>query len=180
MAKRIALLAFLFVLGWSSGGSATSLISFTAFDRDGDAEIYAMGADGSNPINLTNNTAHDEHSAWSPDGSQIAFRSDRDGNREIYVMDSDGSNPTRITTNSARDQEPAWSPDGLRIAFSSNRDGAYEIYVMNSDGTNPERLTNHSAQDGAPPGPRTEVRSRFYPGGMETKTSTRSARTAPT
>ena len=123
MVKRIVLLVLVFVLGWSPVVSATSLISFTAFNRHGNAEIYVMNPDGSNETNLTNNTDHDEYSAWSPDGTEIAFRSDRDGNREIYVMNSDGSNVRRLTNNAARDQDPSWSPDGLRIAFASNRDG---------------------------------------------------------
>ena len=38
----------------------------------------------------------DMFSAWSPDGTKIAFTSDRDGNFEIYVMNADGTNPTRL------------------------------------------------------------------------------------
>ncbi len=34
--------------------------------RDGNFEIYVMGADGSNPSNLTNNAAWDGDPAWSP------------------------------------------------------------------------------------------------------------------
>ena len=71
-------------------------------NRDGDSEIYAMNADGTGAVNLSNNPGSDNTPAWSPDGSQIAFRSDRDGNLEIYVMDADGSNVRRLTN------EPAW------------------------------------------------------------------------
>jgi Tol biopolymer transport system component len=45
-----------------------------------------MNADGSDQIRLTNNSANDYTSAWSPDGTEIAFSSDRDGDFEIYVM----------------------------------------------------------------------------------------------
>ncbi len=82
----------------------------------------------------------DVFSAWSPDGTKIAFTSDRDGNFEIYVMNADGRNPTRLTSDPATDNFPAWSPDGTKIAFDSRRDGNFEIYVMNADGTNPTRL----------------------------------------
>lgn len=37
-----------------------------ASDRDGDNEIYVMDADGSNPVNLTNDRASDGGPAWSP------------------------------------------------------------------------------------------------------------------
>ena len=52
-----------------------------------------MHADGSNPVNLSNNRAIDAAPAWSPDGTRIAFESDRDGNLEMYVCMRMG--PTR-------------------------------------------------------------------------------------
>jgi hypothetical protein len=116
-------------------------------NRDGNLEIYVMDADGSNPVNLSNNPANDERPAWSLDGTRIAFQSYRDGNWEIYVMDADGSDPVRLTENPAEDFFPAWSPDGTRIAFMSDRDGNLEIYVMDADGSNPVRLTNNLARD---------------------------------
>jgi Tol biopolymer transport system component len=79
-------------------------------DRDGNAEIYVMTADGSSPRNLTIHGSDDVSPTWSPDGSQIAFVSDRDGNWEIYVMDADGSNPRNLTHNSADDWGPVWRP----------------------------------------------------------------------
>jgi Tol biopolymer transport system component len=69
-----------------------------------------MDADGSNPVNLTDNPADDYFPAWSPDGTRIAFVSYRDGNPEIYVMNADGSNPARLTDNPASDYSPSWSP----------------------------------------------------------------------
>lgn len=65
--------------------------------RDGNFEIYSMNADGTNPINLSNNKAVDFWSSWSPDGKQILFYTNRDGNNEIYRMDADGKNPINIS-----------------------------------------------------------------------------------
>ena len=50
-------------------------------NRDGNQEIYVMDADGSNPTRLTNDAKRDEDPDWSPDGTQIAFRSFRDSTR---------------------------------------------------------------------------------------------------
>jgi Tol biopolymer transport system component len=120
-----------------------ALFDRIAFDRQG--EIYIMGTDGSDPVNLTNHGAPDWYPAWSPDGTRIAFLSDRGPSVDIYVMGTDGSNPVNLTDNAAWDADPAWSPDGTRIAFTSNRDGEPDIYVMGADGSNPVNLTNNPA-----------------------------------
>jgi Tol biopolymer transport system component len=124
-------------------------IAFTS-DRDENREIYVVRTDGSGLSNLTNNSADDLWSAWSPGGSKIAFTSNRDGNREIYVMNADGSGQMRLTSEPEIDYIAAWSPDGSKIAFVSHRDGNGEIYVMNADGSGQTRLTDHVAHDSLP------------------------------
>lgn len=69
-----------------------------------------MNADGSDPINLTNNPATDDNPVWSPDSGKIAFISNRDGNSEIYMMNADGTSPINLTNNDAEDYSPVWSP----------------------------------------------------------------------
>lgn len=132
--------------------SATNrIIGKIAFvsDRDGNAEIYSMDADGGAQLRLTEDASEDHSPAWSPDGQRLAFVSTRDGNAEIYVMNADGSGQTRLTNNTAGDVAPAWSLDGSQIGFTTNRDGNDEIYLMNADGSNQTNLTNHLADDAA-------------------------------
>ena len=132
------------------GVTVNSKIAFES-DRNGNAEIYVMNADGSGLTNLTNRAASDFEPSFGPDGSKIAFDSDRDGNGEIYVMNADGTGVTRLTNNVATDFDPAFSPDGLKIAFQSLRDaGNSEIYIVNVDGTGVTNLTNNAAFDSDP------------------------------
>jgi dipeptidyl aminopeptidase/acylaminoacyl peptidase len=81
-----------------------------------------MDADGSNPVNLTQNAADDINPAWSPDGTKIAFGSGRGGDWEVYVMGTDGSNPDPRTDDPADDYAPAWSPvrEGRRWLVGAN------------------------------------------------------------
>jgi Tol biopolymer transport system component len=127
-------------------GGGTGQIAFNS-RRDGRIDIYLMGTDGSNPVNLTNNPPSDYLPAWSPDGQFIVFDSNGDGNREIYVMEADGSNPVNLTNNPADDFDPVWSPDGQFIAYASDRDGNNEIYVMEANGDMPINLSNNPAAD---------------------------------
>jgi Tol biopolymer transport system component len=117
-----------------------SKIAFSSM-RDGNWELYVMDPDGSNPKNISLNTAKDLPVVWSPDGRKIAFQSNRTGAGDIYVMNSDGSGLTRLTTSTYADQAPTWSPDSQRIAFISKRDGNFDVFVMNADGTNQVNIT---------------------------------------
>lgn len=103
--------------------------------ESGGSDIYTMEADGTGVERLTNNTATDDHPAWSPDGTKIAFTSDRSGNFEIWVMDADGSGPTKLTTNAGQfDWHPTWSPDGTQIAFTREGEGEQAIYKKSVSG----------------------------------------------
>ena len=130
-------------------GGGWSEIAFVS-ERDGNREIYVMGADGTNVRRLTNNRANDRDPAWSPDGMRLAFYSDREGDTDIYVMGADGSGPRNLTNHPANEYHPTWSPDGMRLAFASDRDGSTEIYAMNNDGSNVQRLTGPGAHSGSP------------------------------
>jgi Tol biopolymer transport system component len=131
----------------SSGVPSGSKIAF-ASDRDGDGnnEIYAMNADGTNLTRLADAPENDANPSWSADGTQIAFQSQRRIGvnpallSDIYVMNADGTNLRKITNKvQAKDYSPAWSPDGTNIFFSDG--DRSNIYVMDANGTSRTRLT---------------------------------------
>ena len=112
-------------------------------DRDGNREIYVMGPDGSDPINLSNNPTDDRNPVWSPDGSRIVFVSDRDGGPFLYMMNADGSDVRQLTTENGSDW-PDWSQDGRKITYTANDD----IYNINADGSQESiNLTNSPEKD---------------------------------
>ena len=136
---------------WSPDGRKLAFVS----QRDGNAEIYVMNADGSAQENLTRQPANDSHPSWSRDGGKLVFVSRRDGNSEIYVMNADGSGLRNVTRTPWDDLDPAWSPDGRAIAFVQKKcvasrpcAAAYEtdLYVVNADGSGLRRLTTRRAR----------------------------------
>lgn len=108
---------------------------------EADLQIFVMNDDGSNPIQLTDNSESCYNPNWSPDRQKIAFNSHRDGETQIYVMNADGGNQTKITSKVNGSSAPAWSPDGQKIAFTPNR-GTSQIFVVNPDGSNLLQLTD--------------------------------------
>lgn len=108
-------------------------------NRDGNAEIYLVDADGSELERLTTNDDNDTAPAWSPDGSQIAFASNRDGAEGIYTMAADGSGVRRRTLG-AHAGAPAWSPDGSTLAFELLHDGRHQVAIVGRAGGNSDTV----------------------------------------
>lgn len=142
---------------WSPDGSR---IVFARYDGS-DYEIMVMNADGTNVIQLTDNTIHDYEPAWSPDGQKIAYASGSSlsgpyNDWEIMVMNSDGSEKTQLTNNTFRDVEPDWSPDGTKIAFEGDWElepygpGDAEVFTMNADGSGMTQITYNTISDFEP------------------------------
>ncbi len=69
-----------------------------------------MLAEGTDVRQLTVNNWFDVTTAWSPDGTRIAFESDRNGELEIYTMRPGGTDVRQLTVNDAAEWTPAWSP----------------------------------------------------------------------
>lgn len=108
-------------------------------------KIPLEGGKGGVSVRVTESTARDKFSHFSPDGSRIAFQSGRSGVEEIWVCDADGSNAVQLTSfGRGMSGSPRWSPDGKTIAFDSNVAGTIDIYVIRAEGGQPIRVTTRS------------------------------------
>lgn len=118
---------------WSPDGRQIAFFS----DRDGNLEIYVVGADGSGLRRLTDHPADDRNPAWSPDGDFLVFDTRRWGPPTLWVMSADGGERRRVTRTLGRwEAIPAWSPDGDWFAYSTRRiGGSWRVAAVRTDGT---------------------------------------------
>ncbi|RPI54800.1 MAG: DUF11 domain-containing protein [Chloroflexi bacterium] len=124
-----------------------------AFERQtpGNFEVYAVDADGTDLVNISDMGSGDVTPQFSPDGNKIAWVHFLDGSGEIMVANANGSNQLNVTNHAKDDRGPTWSPDGTKIAFYSLRqEERWEVYSMNADGSNVERLTDRFCQSHDP------------------------------
>jgi TolB protein len=138
-------------LGTQASGE-NGRIAFTR-NPSNDPDIWSMRPNGSDPVNLTaNSAAIDAEPSWRPDGRKLAFISNRmtatnpQGDVEIFVMNPDGTGVRQLTANTLDDEFPSWSPDGRELVFQRDLDPMegevdYDLFTMKANGTHQRNLT---------------------------------------
>jgi Tol biopolymer transport system component/DNA-binding winged helix-turn-helix (wHTH) protein len=149
-------------LTWDSGLTTDSVISpdgklvAYASDRSGEGnlDVWVKQVAGGEPIRLTRNAADDRFPDFSPDGSQIVFRSERQGGG-IYLISTLGGEERLLAP---LGRNPRFSPDGNWIAYWTGRNsvgllGAQagdNLFVTASAGGEPRRILEGFASAGSP------------------------------
>ncbi len=127
---------------FSPDGSRIAFVS----QRDGNAEIYVMNADGTGATRLTNDPQPDGRPGFTPDGQAVVFHSARTaGKQQIWVVNVDGTGLTQLTRDSVN-SAPSVSPDGQTIAYVSQRNKDADIWLMARDGSNQRQFTRSPQQ----------------------------------
>jgi TolB protein len=135
---------------WSPDGTRIAVERFDIpAGRDG---IYALNANGSHPVQVTQSDARGENiePQWSPDGTKLVFAiaSDTRGHA-LFTVNLDGSGERRITPWSLDALHADWSPDGRLIVFQApDRDDAppgtsANVFTIRPDGSHLAAVTDY-------------------------------------
>ena len=139
MTYRAALrpLAALCVLTGPVFGADVDLPRYPSISPDGREVVFSWRGDlwiapvtGGDARRLTVHPGIDSRSAWSPDGSEIAFESDRDGYRNIWAIRPDGSGIRQVVKTDGYAllsdyASGADGPDAPSITFDSRHEGDF-------------------------------------------------------
>jgi Tol biopolymer transport system component len=123
---------------WSPDGTRLAFSSTLALDGSPTSapisafNIWVVGADGNNLVDVTATTAAGAHSlgpVWSPDNLRLAFYSLRaiDGSdakqntNNVWTANPGGGGLVTVTNyTTASAASPDWSPDGTQLVYASN------------------------------------------------------------
>ena len=124
---------------WSPDGTQ---IAFCAAPRRGQAKIFVLQADGTNPVKLSRGAHSDCSPDWSPTGD-IAFINFEGRNDSLLTMNADGSN-REVLVRTGASLHPSWSADGDSIAVERRLldEQRNDIWVVGADGTGLRQLTD--------------------------------------
>ena len=113
----------------------------------GNLDLYVQQISGGQPLRLTEHPADDYQPSFSPDGSQIVFRSERDGGG-IYMVPALGGVAKLMA---AKGQKPKVSPDGKTIVFQIGAAlKTCEIFLAPISGGRPRKLQTNINWAGDP------------------------------
>jgi Tol biopolymer transport system component len=132
--------------GWLADGSAV----LVARSGQGDEVTLVAPLNGDPPRRLGPPMAGNQHVAFSPDQTRLAFDVHQGGgDATIWVQDGNGGEPRQLTTENLENAAVPymWSPDGKFVAYTSRRTGTRDIYIADVSSGESRQLTNDVRDD---------------------------------
>jgi len=99
---------------------AYTLTSIDSVLNKRNTDIWMVGWDGKQSVQLTNSPDAESQPKWSPDGKYLSFVSSRQGatNSQIWLLNRLGGEGKQLTNLKADLVDYSWSPDGKKILMT--------------------------------------------------------------
>lgn len=124
---------------WSPDGSRIAFVS----TRGGEYDIWVVGSDGSNPVQVTSTGA--EAPAWTPDSKAIAYSDLSLGAIGLVILSGLQRHQITFPPAGGVDLFPAWAPDGSALAFVRSTPGTTQrLCILVAGDSVPNAITNFS------------------------------------
>jgi tricorn protease len=114
----------------ATGEAAVGLPRYPSISPDGSqivfswhGDLWRVAATGGLAQRLTSHPGDETKSAWSPDGTMIAFNSTRSGANTIHIMNADGSGSRLLADVDRGLAISGFSPDGKDVLCSGSMEG---------------------------------------------------------
>lgn len=123
---------------WSPDGTRIAFLS----DADGEDELYVIGHDGGEPVQLTDGGDMFRYAPeWSPDSASIAF-SDKEG--RLWAVDVASRRMRQVADERwGQLNDYSWSPDGRFIAMNLTDDNGFgSIWIWSAGDGELRRVTD--------------------------------------
>ena len=109
--------------------------------QSGNADIWVMNSDGTNPSQLTFEPTRETMPVVTPDGRYIVYVSKGAGSAHLWRMDSNGENQRQLTAGEG-ELNPTITPDGKWVVYNGFHSGNISLSKVSIDGGEPLRLTS--------------------------------------
>ncbi|MGH8457647.1 MAG: S41 family peptidase, partial [Stenotrophobium sp.] len=102
-------------------------------------DLFSVPAEHGDTRDLTQTSNADEdHPAWSPDGTQVAYTTDVSGEQQIAVRPAEGGTEKILTHfKNGFFYQPVWAPGGDKLAFSDNE---HRLWLLDLAGGEPRQV----------------------------------------
>ena len=87
-------------------------------------QLFTMNRDGSEIMQITQDSWNHDTPSWSPDGKKIVFVSDQNQHSVVYIMNLDRTGLERLSPENSESIHPTWSPDSTKVIYCADDDMA--------------------------------------------------------
>ena len=99
-------------------------------------DVWSLPAEQGPVYNITRSPdSHERETAWSPDGSLVAWLSDAEGEYQVWLAPSAELDKAEAVTNFATGYPHSlkWSPDGTKLYFNTEKRDVWELDVKSKN-----------------------------------------------